>query len=77
PGQAPPAQQGQRVDADGNPIETRPPPQSDAPPVEKKKGDGDKLDQAWLDRVLGRDGPRPAPSPTRAPADRQDSRPTQ
>ncbi|MDX5982867.1 transglycosylase domain-containing protein [Sphingomonas echinoides] len=77
PGQAPPAQQGQRVDADGNPIETRPPPQSDTPPVEKKKGDGDKLDQAWLDRVLGRDGPRPAPSPTRAPADRQDSRPTQ
>lgn len=78
PGQGPPAQPGQRVDADGNPIEARPPQQSDTPPpVEKKKGDGDKLDQAWLDRVLGRDGPRPAPSPTHAPADRQDSRPTQ
>lgn len=46
------------------------------PPAEKKKPDGEKLDQAWLDRVLGRDAPRAAAPPPRAPA-RQESRPTQ
>ncbi|PTS84720.1 penicillin-binding protein [Sphingomonas sp. HMWF008] len=68
---------GQQVDADGNPIEQRAPvEQPAAPPADKK--DDQKLDQAWIDRVLGRDQSRPAPAPTRAPPpDRQDSRPTQ
>ncbi len=67
----------QQVDADGNPIEQRAPvEQPAAPPADKK--DDQKLDQAWIDRVLGRDQSRPAPAPTRAPPpDRQDSRPTQ
>ncbi len=68
---------GQQVDADGNPIETRPPPERGETPPADRKDDGEKLDQAWIDRVLGRDA-RPAPAPTRAPPpDRQESRPTQ
>ena len=90
-GQAPAAEDGQQVDADGNPLPPRDvprdparPERQDSPPAERRPTDprpsdprdGEKLDQAWLDHVLGRDAPRPAP--TRAPpADRQDSRPTQ
>jgi penicillin-binding protein 1A len=81
-GDATPNGPDQQVDADGNPIETRgAPEQPTAPPADKK--DDQKLDQAWIDRVLGRDAPRPSPSPTRAAPpdrqspDRQDSRPTQ
>lgn len=77
---------GQMVDADGNPIESRAAPaeQQDKAPADKR--DDQKLDQAWIDRVLGRDQARPAPVPTRVPpppaqrlppSDRQDSRPTQ
>ena len=76
-GDTTPAAPGQQVDADGNPIEQRAPTeQPAAPPADKK--DDPKLDQAWIDRVLGRDQSRPAPVPTRAPLpDRQESRPTQ
>jgi penicillin-binding protein 1A len=80
----------QQVDQDGNPI---------APPPAPRDGGGDqpaarpneRLDQQWMDRVLGRDGAKPAPSnnaprtpprddrqPATRPADRpQDSRPNQ
>ena len=71
---------GQQVDPDGNPIEARPPVERpEAPPTpERKRDDGEKLDQAWIDRVLGRDAPRPAPTPTRAPPPGgQEPRPTQ
>jgi penicillin-binding protein 1A len=77
-----PGDDGQEVDADGNPV----PGQSEAPPP----GRQEKLDQEWMDRVIGRDSPRPAPgrSPPRddrpamvpppRPLDRpQDSRPNQ
>ena len=76
-GDTTPAAPGQQVDADGNPIEQRAPTeQPAAPPADKK--DDPKLDQAWIDRVLGRDQSRPAPVPTRAPLpDRQEPRPTQ
>ncbi|WP_176497533.1 transglycosylase domain-containing protein [Sphingomonas sp. HMP6] len=76
-GDTTPPAPGQQVDADGNPIEQRAPTeQPAAPPADKK--DDPKLDQAWIDRVLGRDQSRPAPVPTRAPLpDRQESRPTQ
>ena len=69
---------GQQVDADGNPIDTRttPPEPPAAPPSDRR--DDQKLDQAWIDRVLGREQTRPAPAPNRQPPpDRQDSRPTQ
>jgi penicillin-binding protein 1A len=85
-GSQPPATQddGAQVDEDGNPL----------PPA----GDGhaarpEKLDQDWMDRVLGRDAPRNPPAPGRSPPQRerpaaappperptersQDSRPTQ
>jgi penicillin-binding protein 1A len=55
---------GPQVDADGNPL----------PPA----GDGhtarpEKLDQDWMDRVLGRDAPRtqPTPAPGRSPPQRE------
>lgn len=69
---------GQQVDADSNPIDTRttPPEPPAAPPSDRR--DDQKLDQAWIDRVLGREQTRPAPAPNRQPPpDRQDSRPTQ
>ena len=77
PGDTAPLPPGQQVDADGNPIESRGfAEQPGAPPADKK--DDQKLDQAWIDRVLGREPSRPAPAPTRTPpADRQDPRPTQ
>ena len=64
----------QQVDADGNPIAPRPTePRSQRPdpqPQDDRPDDGQKLDQGWLDHVLGRDAPRPAPTSTRAPRDR-------
>jgi penicillin-binding protein 1A len=69
----------QQVDADGNPIPQRPARRAapsdtgDSPPA---ADDGQKLDQSWLDHVLGRDTPRAARTPAPAP-DRQDSRPNQ
>ena len=88
-GDTTPIAPGQQVDGDGNPVEVRPAPeQPTQPPAERN--DDQKLDQAWIDRVLGRDAPRPAPTPIRTPVpgrapaptrapppDRQDSRPTQ
>ncbi|WP_404373297.1 transglycosylase domain-containing protein [Sphingomonas sp. MMS24-J45] len=85
-GENQPPAPGQMVDADGNPVEPRgaPAEQQDKAPADKR--DDQKLDQAWIDRVLGRDQARPAPVPTRVPPppvqrvpppDRQDSRPTQ
>ncbi|CAN5564990.1 hypothetical protein BH10PSE14_BH10PSE14_34230 [soil metagenome] len=72
---------GQQVDPDGNPI----PAQDDAPPASQ-----DRLDQEWMDRMIGRDPPRPAPprNPSRddrpaaplppRPAEKpQDARPNQ
>jgi penicillin-binding protein 1A len=66
-----------RVDPDGNPL---PQGEERAPPPER-------LDQEWMDQVLGRTpqparSPAPRDRPTPAPAlprtsDRQDSRPTQ
>ena len=56
---------------------------------QERPDDTQRLDQGWLDHVLGRDAPRPAPNPNRVPRDRpamtppdryddrQDSRPTQ
>ena len=77
PGDGVPVTPGQQVDADGNPIEPRPPvEQPPAAPADRK--DDQKLDQAWIDRVLGRDQARPVPAPTRAPPpERQETRPTQ
>jgi len=73
-----PNEDGQQVDADGNPL----PGQGEAPP-----GKQERLDQEWMDRVIGRDSPRrPAPprddrpglAPPTRPAERpQDSRPNQ
>jgi penicillin-binding protein 1A len=89
----PPA--GQQVDADGNPIAPRTSDPrvargAEDQPAQDRPDDTQRLDQGWLDHVLGRDTPRPAPAPTRAPRDRsaipppeqryddrQDSRPTQ
>ncbi|MBX9731843.1 MAG: PBP1A family penicillin-binding protein [Sphingomonas sp.] len=78
PATAPP-RDGSMVNPDGGPIDGTGTPvdEGDRPPAQQ-------LDQAWLDRVLGRSsGPRPAqppaPVPTRAPPpDRtQESRPNQ
>ncbi|OYY78227.1 MAG: penicillin-binding protein [Sphingomonas sp. 28-62-20] len=78
PADAPP-RDGSLVNPDGGPIDDNGAPvdEGDRPPAQQ-------LDQAWLDRVLGRSsGPRPAqppaPAPTRAPPpDRtQESRPNQ
>lgn len=75
-GDTTPPPPGQQVDADGNPIEQRAPVEQPAPPPTDKKDE--KLDQAWIDRVLGRDQSRPAPAPTRAPPpEGQDPRPIQ
>ncbi len=88
PGQTVPAPvEGQQVDPDGNPIVRQPRPAPDRGTDEQqptdRPADGEKLDQAWLDHVLGRDPSRGAPArPPRdrqapPPSDRQDSRPTQ
>jgi penicillin-binding protein 1A len=82
-GRAPPADQ--QVDADGNPIAPHPVVPRTArgadTQTEDRPEDGQKLDQGWLDHVLGRDTPRPVPTPTRIPPDRsnerQDSLPNQ
>lgn len=78
PADAPP-RDGSLVNPDGGPIDD-----SGAPVDESDRPPAQQLDQAWLDRVLGRSsGPRPAqppaPAPTRAPPpDRtQESRPNQ
>lgn len=78
PADAPP-RDGSLVNPDGGPIDD-----SGAPVDEGDRPPAQQLDQAWLDRVLGRSsGPRPAqppaPAPTRAPPpDRtQESRPNQ
>ena len=76
-----PSEDGQQVDPDGNPV----PGQSEAPP-----GKQERLDQEWMDRVIGRDSPRPAPGrspprddrpvvapPPRAVERPQDARPNQ
>ena len=64
PGTQPPVDQGdgQQVDADGQPIGGAP----DEP------RNPERLDQQWMDHVLGRDGPAPreAPAPGRAPPPR-------
>ncbi len=72
---------GQQVDPDGNPVAG----QGEAPPARQ-----DRLDQEWMDRMIGRDSPRPAPGrnpprddrPAAAPPPRsgerpQDARPNQ
>ncbi|MDH7973849.1 PBP1A family penicillin-binding protein [Sphingomonas sp. AR_OL41] len=72
---------GQQVDPDGNPAAG----EGEAPPVRQ-----DRLDQEWMDRMIGRDSPRPAPgrnpprddrpaaAPPPRPAERpQDARPNQ
>ena len=74
-----PGEDGQQVDADGNPV----PGQGEAPPP----GRQEKLDQDWMDRVIGRDSPRrpqpprdarPGQAPPTRPGERpQDSRPNQ
>jgi len=54
----------QQVDPDGNPL----PQTGDRPPARPEK-----LDQDWMDHVLGRDTPRgqPTPAPGRAPPPRE------
>ena len=93
-GRATPAEP--QVDADGNPIVPRSADPritrgSDTQPQteQNRPDDTQRLDQGWLDHVLGRDAPRPSPNPNRVPRDRpaltppdryderQDSRPTQ
>ena len=76
--QALPNDGGQQVDADGNPIAG----QGEAPPPKQER-----LDQEWMDRVIGRDSPRRQPpprddrpglAPPTRPAERpQESRPNQ
>jgi penicillin-binding protein 1A len=65
--QNPDAPPGQLVDPDGNPL----PPGSDTRPPPRPE----RLDQDWMDHVLGRDTPRaqptPAPTPGRAPPPRE------
>ncbi|WP_277969810.1 transglycosylase domain-containing protein [Sphingomonas echinoides] len=86
PGVTPAPVEGQQVDQDGNPIvrQPRPAERPDQAPAQGTDGserpaDGEKLDQAWLDHVLGRDAPRA--TPPRPPRERQapvaDPRPTQ
>ncbi len=80
-GEAPPPADGSLVSPDGGPLEEdRPPPdEGDRPPPAQQ------LNQAWLDRVLGRSGAPPAQAPAQAPSqprvpppDRpQESRPNQ
>ncbi len=52
---------GQQVDADGNPV----PGQGERPPARP-----DRLDQAWMDRMIGHDGPRSPPGRTPGRDDR-------
>jgi penicillin-binding protein 1A len=75
PGVAPAPVEGQQVDQDGNPIVRQPRPeqsqgQGAGQDGTERPADGEKLDQAWLDHVLGRDPSRTAPPP-RAPGGRQ------
>ncbi|MEO5867330.1 MAG: transglycosylase domain-containing protein, partial [Sphingomonas sp.] len=87
PTPAPPPGDDPQVDQDGNPVAPSPVDRGGRP----GRGDGatrpnERLDQDWMDRVLGRDGgrtpapgntPRVAPYPTR-PTDRaQEPRPNQ
>ncbi|WP_029623622.1 transglycosylase domain-containing protein [Sphingomonas sp. PAMC 26617] len=83
----PAPESGQQVDPDGNPIVRQPPrapeTQGDGAQPAERPADGEKLDQAWLDHVLGRDGQRQPPRTVprdrvqAVPSDRQDPRPTQ
>ena len=87
PGTTPPPApvEGQQVDQDGTPIVRQPPrapeTQGEGAQPAERPAEGEKLDQAWLDHVLGRDGqrqpPRTTPRAQPVPSDRQDSRPTQ
>jgi penicillin-binding protein 1A len=75
PGVTPAPVEGQQVDQDGNPIVRLPRPeqsqgQGAGQDGTQRAADGEKLDQAWLDHVLGRDPSRTAPPP-RAPGGRQ------
>jgi len=89
--EAPPID-GPIVDADGRPlIDGRPPrtgdqrPIPDPRPPEDRRANEPRLDQAWLDGVLGRSNdqrgappPPPRPAPRERPADRpQEPRPNQ
>ena len=89
PGVAPAPFEGQQVDQDGNALPRQPRP-GERPEQGQGQGagqdgterppEGEKLDQAWLDHVLGRDTPR-ATTPVRPPNARQSPvpypRPTQ
>jgi penicillin-binding protein 1A len=82
PGTVPPSDlgSGQQVDADGNPLPGQ---------TEERPAKPERLDQEWMDHVLGRDTPAPgrspaprerapvAPPPERPAERNQDSRPTQ
>jgi penicillin-binding protein 1A len=91
PGVAPAPVEGQQVDQDGNALPRQPRPgerpeqgqgqgQSAGQDGTERPAEGEKLDQAWLDHVLGRETSR-ANTPARAPNGRQspvpDPRPTQ
>jgi penicillin-binding protein 1A len=91
PGVAPAPVEGQQVDQDGNAFPRQPRPgerpeqgqgqgQGTGQDGTERPPEGEKLDQAWLDHVLGRETPR-GTTPARAPNGRQspvpDPRPTQ
>jgi penicillin-binding protein 1A len=91
PGVAPAPVEGQQVDQDGNALPRQPRPgerpeqgqgqgQGTGQDGTERPAEGEKLDQAWLDHVLGRETPR-GTTPARAPNARQspvpDPRPTQ
>jgi len=91
PGVAPAPVEGQQVDQDGNALPRQPRPgerpeqgqgqgQGAGQDGTERPAEGEKLDQAWLDHVLGRETSR-ANTPARAPNARQspvpDPRPTQ
>ena len=92
PGVAPAPVEGQQVDQDGNALPRQPrpaerPEQGQGQGGTERPAEGEKLDQAWLDHVLGRETPRATTTTTttttttRAPNGRQspvpDPRPTQ
>ena len=81
---AQPQQDDPQVDADGNPVprtdpKTVPPKEPGTTTTTTTTPQTEKLDQQWMDRVLGRNtAPRSAPPPPERPADRaQESRPNQ
>ncbi|MET4663188.1 PBP1A family penicillin-binding protein [Sphingomonas sp. PvP056] len=87
PGVAPAPVEGQQVDQDGNALPRQPRPaerpeqgQGQGQDGTERPAEGEKLDQAWLDHVLGRETSR-GTTPARAPNGRQspvpDPRPTQ